>query len=401
MNKYDKIKSNFQYILKDFKPNLDYSEPCVNLGDGRKSLQRFPFEIPKESKIRFPFIVYLMFVDILEYHILPRFEKVAWKIPILYKNKEFVLAHRKFGFDISSFQESEELLKLAKEAIVKINKAIPLVEVLISPTIQKQVNLGNITIESKYSQIRNRYLFFRNKLEDKENSEIVEFRTKTKEFSWDKFNTSEEAENGYNEILRLRNSNSYFLYAMIDSYFSLLEHISVLMIPFLSHIKLNRINIEEFIGLNWKEKLQIILEHKTNSKTNQKIEILGEIKEQIRNPISHGHFHKKGKSFYVHMRGLGAIPFTLSKSATKFKFSEFNSNHMSVETIFKHFDDFDKYLESEKTKFGMKYIKRNLPVAFNKESATKYRRRMRTEKSTNKYIEETVQKLENAMNMDW
>lgn len=401
MNKYDKIKCNFQQILRDFEPNLKYSEPWVDLGGGRKSLQRYPFEIPKEAKIKFPFIVYLMFVDILEYSILPRFEKVAWEIPILFKKKEFVLAHRKFGFDISSFQESQELNELAIEAILKINKAIPLVEILINPKIQEQVNLGNITIESKYTQIRNRYLFFRRKLEDEENSDIIKLKAKVKDFSWDKFKTPEEANEGYNEIARLRSSDTYYLYAMIDCYFSLLEHISVLMIPFLSHIKINRINIEEFMGLNWKPKLQIILEHKTNPQTNQKLEILNEIKQQIRNPISHGYFYKKGKSFYVHMRGLGVIPLTLSKSPTKFKFSELGSDYMSIKTICKHFDDFDNYLETGKTKFGIKYIKRNLPVSYDKNSASKYRRRMRTEKSADRYIQETIQNLENSINMDW
>lgn len=401
MKKHEKIKSNFDYILKDFQPNQNYSEPWVDLDNGRKTLNRFPFEIPVKNKIRYPFVVYLMFVEILQYPILPLFEKVAWEIPILYKKQEFILAHRKFGFDISSFQESDELATLAKEAMVKINKAIPLVEILISPKIQEQVNLGKITIESKYTEIKNRYLFFRNKLEDKNNSEVNKLKEKTKEFSWEKFDTPEEAEKGYNEIRRLGNSNSYYLYAMIDSYFSFLEHISVLLLPFLSHVNMDKVNIEEFIGLNWKQKLQIILEHKTNPNTSRRIEILDEIKEQIRNPVSHGYFHKKKKSFYVHMKGLGAIPFTLSKSPTKFKFSEFSSNNISIETICKHFDDFEKYLESEKTKFGIKYIKNDLPVAFDKKSATEYRRRMRTEKSTKKYIEEITSSIMNSINMDW
>jgi len=159
--------------------------------------------------------------------------------------------------------------------------------------------------------------------------------------------------------------------------------------------------LEEFIGFNWKQKLQVILQHKVNTETNKKLEILDEIKEQIRNPISHGYFQKKGKSFYVHMNGLGAIPVTLTKSATKFKFSEFSSDYMSIETVLNHFDDFDKFLDTEKTRFGMRYIKRNLPVVFDKKSATKYRRRMRTEKSADNYINEVVQKLENMMNMDW
>lgn len=396
-----KIENNFKYILREFEPNLNYSEPWIDLGDSRKTLKRYPFKIPQKHKIKYPFIVYLIFKDILDFPILPRFEKVAWEIPILFKGKEFVLAHRKFGFDISAFKESKELQDLAVEAIEKINIATPLVETVINPKIQEQVRLGNITLESKYTSIRSRYIFFRKKLENKNNHDLIELKSKITNFNWSNFKTSEEAEKSYNEIQRLRNSNSYYLYAMIDSYFSLLEHISVLLIPFLSHIRISELDFEKFIGQNWKKKLQFILENKVNPGVNRKIEILEEIKENIRNPVSHGYFYKNRKSFYVHMEGLGAIPFTLTKSKTKYKFSDFSPDFMPIKTICKHFDDFDEFLETQKTKFGMRYIKRDLPVAFDKSSATKYRKRMRTDKSTKKYIEETIMELENAINMDW
>jgi len=399
--KYKKIQQNFSYILKDFKPNLNYKEVWTDLGDGRKSLRQYPFELPTKLKVKFPFIIYLMFKEILDYPVLPRLEKVAWEIPILYKNQEFVLAHRKFGFDISSFRESEELHKLAISAIEKIATATPLVEALVNPKIQEKVELGNITLENKYTQIRNRYLFFREKLECTDNNDAIKLKTKLENFSWDNFKNAQEAEIGYNEIRRLQNSNSYYLFAMIDSYFSLVEHITVLLVPFLSHIKIKDLQLENFIGKNWKDKLQIVLEHKENKEANKKIEILDEIKEQIRNPMSHGYFHKKGKSFFVHMNGLGTVPFTLTKSSTKYKFSDVSTDHMPPQTIIKHFDDFEEYLDSVSTKYGMKYIKRDLPVAFDQTSSTTYRRRMRTEKSTERYIKETINELENALNMDW
>tara|TARA_R110000850_G_scaffold16697_1_gene51669 strand:+ start:5943 stop:7154 length:1212 start_codon:yes stop_codon:yes gene_type:complete len=399
--KLKKIQQNFSQILKDFKPNLNYREVWTDLDDGRKVLKRYPFELPREQKVRYPFIIYLLFKEGLNYPVLPRFEKVAWEIPILYKNHEFILAHRKFGFDISAYKESDELHQLAIEAIEKMNKATPLIEALVNSKIQEKVESGKITLENKYSQIRNRYIFFREKLESPENAESIKLKEKLKNLSWNNFKNAKEAEDKFNEIKRLKSSNSYYLYAMIDSYFSLMEHITVLLIPFLSHIKMDNMSLEDFIGKNWKDKLQIILEHKENKVANKKIEILDEIKQQIRNPMSHGYFHKGGKSFFIHMDGLGAIPFTLTKSATKYKFSDVSSSYMPYQTIIKHFDDFEEHLDSDFTKNGMMYIKRDLPVAFDKTSSTKYRRRMRTEKSTERYIKETINELENAINMDW
>jgi hypothetical protein len=396
-----KAKKTFDYLLKDFEPNLKYSENWTDLGNGTKSLIRYPFKLTNDLKVKHPFIIYIMFVNIKKYPRLPIFEKVLWEIPILYKGHNFVLAHRKFGFDISSNKETKELSNLALEAMSNIKKAIPHTEAQISDLIKEKVYQGKVTIESQYSKIRNRYIFNREKYSEKNNSDFQKLKTAIDNFKPELYEKVEDFEENYNKIQRLKSMQSYYILSMIDAYFSLLEHVFVLLIPFTKHLKVSEINLEEFIGNNWKQKLQIILKHKTNKESAKFIEILDEIKEQIRNPASHGHFHKKGNSFYVHMDGLGAIPFTLTKSKTNFKFSLFSKASMSFSEICSHFDDFDNYLETYDTKFGMRYIKRDLPVAFDKKSSTTYKRRMITDKSTENYINETVRELENMMNMDW
>lgn len=396
-----KVKKTFEYLLKDFEPNLNYRENWTDLGNGTRTLKRYPFKLTNDLKIKHPFIIYIMFVNIKKYPTLPIFEKVLWEIPILYKGQNFVLAHRKFGFDISSDKENDELSNLATEAISQIIKAIPHTEVQISDLIKERVNLGKVTIESRYSEIRNRYLFNREKLFETNNSDYQELSLAIKKFKPELYENVEDFEKNYQKIQRLKSMQSYYLLSMIDAYFSLLEHTFVLLVPFAKHLNVSTINLEEFIGENWKKKLQLILQHKTNKESAKFIEILDEIKEQIRNPASHGHFHKKGSSLYVHMDGLGAIPFTLTKSRTNFKFSFASKEYMPFSEICSHFDNFDKFLENYDTKFAMKYIKRDLPVAFDKKSSTTYKRRMVSENSTEKYIKETVRELENMMNMDW
>jgi len=394
-------KKVFDYLLKDFEPNLNYSENWEDLGNGTKTLKRYSFKLTNDLKFKHPFIIYIMFVNIKKYPRLPIFEKVLWEIPILYKGHNFVLAHRKFGFDISSDKESEELSSLALEAMSNIKKAIPHTEAQISDLIKERVHLGKITIESTYNEIRNRYIFFREKLKEKDNSDFEKLKTAINNFKPELYQNGEDFDSNYQKIQRLKSMQSYYLLSMIDAYFSLLEHVFVLLIPFTKHLKVSEINLEEFIGYNWKQKLQIILKHNTNKESAKFIEILNEIKEEIRNPASHGHFLKKGNSFYVHMDELGAIPFTLTKSKRNFKYSFSDRASKSFSEICSHFDNFDKYLDTYDTKFGMKYIKRDLPVAFDKNSSTTYKRRMRTEKSTDNYIKETIREIENMMNMDW
>jgi hypothetical protein len=398
----EKARKTFDYFLKDFKPNLNYKDSWIPYNDsGTKMLERYNVELPKESQIMHPFMIFIIFKDIMGYPNLGMHEKTLWEIPIFYKDVKFVLAHKKFGFSICANEKIENYDALGKEAIRLIHKAIPFAETLINPIIHQKVNEGKVTIESKYSKMRNRYLFFQEKALNGCDSDKVKFSELNIKSGIKNFRDGEAYEEHFELMSRYASARTYYLLAMIDAYFSLLEHISVLLLPFIKEVKISEVKLDNFLGLTWKTKLRTILQYKSNKEALRYLEILDEIKEQIRNPASHGDYFKNGSSFHVHMSGIGAIPFTLTKSKQNFKFSDDSKKFITVENIVKHFDDFDKYLETSNTKYGMMYVKRNLPVAFDTKSVTKYRRRCRTEKSTEKYIDDTVKELENLMNMAW
>lgn len=398
----EKAKKTFDYLLKDFSPNFDYRDSWIpSEHGGGKTLERYSIELPNELRISHPFIVFLMFKEIKEYPNLGMFEKVLWEIPIFYKDVQFVLAHKKFGFSICANEKKENYVELGLEAMTLIYKAIPFTEALVNSIIHEKVNQGNVTIESKYNKMRNRYLFFREKALNGDvcdGTRLTELKDKS---GISNFNNGEEYEAHYKLMSRYSSAKTYYLLAMIDAYFSLLEHISILLLPFVKEVKIREVKIDNFLGLTWKAKLRTVLQYKTNKPASKYLEILDEIKEQIRNPASHGDYFKNGNSFYVHINGTGAIPFTLTKSQQNFKFSDASKSFITIQNIVKHFDDFDEYLDTSDTRFGMMYIKRDLPVAFDSKSVTSCRRRIRTEKSTKKYIADTIREIENSMNMDW
>ena len=133
--------------------------------------------MPGKLKINAPYIVFIIFVYLLKYNFLGPFEKVAWEIPIKYRDEHFILTHRKFGFKIITSGESGKTKKLALEAITTIKKAIPYAEELISPHIKELVQKGSISLENQYSNIHNRYYFFRenaqNELSNHKESKFV------------------------------------------------------------------------------------------------------------------------------------------------------------------------------------------------------------------------------------
>lgn len=398
----EQAQKTFDYLLRDFQPNLNYRDTWINDEEnGTKTLERYHVELPKELRINYPFIVFFIFHTLKGYPNLGMFEKVLWEIPLFYKGVQFVLAHKKFGFTISANEKNDNFSSLGMEAMGMIHKAIPSAESLVNPIIHEKLNKGDVTIESKYTKMRNRYLFFREKALEGEIGDEKKIEELKRNSSSGNFKDGDSFVAHINLMPRYRSSKTYYLLAMIDAYFSLLEHISILLLPFVKEIKLKEIKLENFMGQTWKAKLRIILNYKENKSALRYLEILDEIKEQIRNPAAHGDYFKNGGSFYVHIEGTGAIPFTLTRAKQNFKFSDTGRSFMTAENIVKHFDDFDSYLDTLDTCFGMLYIKRDLPVAFDTKSVATCRRRTKTEKSTIKYIDDTLQEINRSMNMDW
>lgn len=368
----EKAMKSFNFLLKDIVPDDNYTEPWQDDGNGTRSLKRFNIELPEHLKVKHPFIIYLLLVEIKKFPILPLFEKVKWEIPICYKNRSFILAHRKFGFTISTYIEKDDDKELAAEVITLIQKATPLTEGFVQELMSKKVSAGMITIDNDFANILRRYFFFRRKA-----SQEIKVSSKNRE--------------GF-----------YYLLSMIDAYFSLLEHLLVLLLPFMKHVDMKSIDLETFIGSNWKVKFNIVFDTKNNSTSLKHIAKLNEIKEQIRNPASHGNFLKKGSSFNVHMDNLGAIPFTLTKSKTDAKYSFEDNSEIAFKNIIDEFGSFDSYLRTDpRTIYAMQYILRGLPVFYDKKSVSTYRRRMVSQQSTERYINETIKEIENHMNMDW
>ncbi|MNP99741.1 hypothetical protein D3C85_123760 [compost metagenome] len=368
----EKGMKSLNFLLKDIVPDDHYHEPWEDSGNGTRSLKRYDVELPEDLKVKHPFIIYLLFVEIKQYPILSLFEKVKWEIPIRFKNRSFVLAHRKFGFTISTYVEREDDKQLAAEVITLIHKATPLTEGFVQELLGKKISAGKITIENDFLNIMGRYFFFRTKT-----SGEIKASTKSK-------------------------AGFYYMLSMIDAYFSLLEHLLVLLLPFMKHVDMKSTDLENFIGSNWKGKFNIVLDTKNNNTALKHLVKLNEIKEQIRNPASHGNFLKKGSSFNVHMDNLGAIPFTLTRSKTDINYSFDDNSEIAFKNIIDEFNSFDSYLKTDpRTVYAMQYVLRGLPVFYDKKSVSTYRKRMVSQQSTERYINETVRDIENHMNMDW
>lgn len=389
-NREKVVQQYFDLFTKDFKADPKPVIIWVDNGNGTKSYNENRIELPKNLKIKMPYIVFIIFVKILKFDFQGRWEKVAWEIPVLYKGIPFILAHRKFGFSISTRPREEiDVNELAVEAIEMIHKAIPYAETLIAPEIKKLINEGRITLSNEYLEIRDRYQFFRQKAN-------LEFTNTKKETEMSKLIREMR-----DEPFKTRHGQ-YHLIAMLDAYYSMLEHLLVLLIPFLKVELPEEITLEKFISANWKDKYNLVLSGLKDKSVALHLDNLIKIKEQYRNPISHGHFQKNGASIYVHMKNLGAIPMVLTKSKSNLSYGFNELSVITFKDICKAFDALDHFLdEHPDTKHALKYMKTTFPVAFDRRSKQEYSHAMKSDEKFGEFLDSTGRKLDNAMNMDW
>ncbi len=399
--KEKKIQDLFDFFLKDFAVDPAPQIILVPFNKQTQTVQEFRLELPEALHVHSPFIVFIMFVYLKGFKFYGKEEKVAWTIPITFKGIPFLLTHRKFGFRIISNYDTEEIRTASMEAMTMIKKATPYADKLFEPFIKEQVGKGKITLDNQSYQIRTRYLFFRKKATN-------EFRKAGAPKAKIK-STKDAFAEMIAEMVGINNSgvkhsaagNNYAT-AMLDSFFCLLEHTYVLLLPFLKHIDMEKINMEKILSENWKQKFKICIPVTGDKEALQLLERLGKIKEELRNPLTHGYFLKDGNSFYVHTLHLGAIPVSLSNRKNQIHYGFYPIHNLNFTNICKCFDDLEKFLKTRKeTKFGMLYIERGISIAFDKDSTTHYRKHMTTVKHFKEYLDYETMRHDDASNMDW
>ncbi len=392
-----KAKENFEYLLKDFKsnPNPNIEKETDSLESGISHTNDFSIDLPDNLEIHHPYIVFIIFVILKEFWWLGRWEKTAWEIPIKYKNVDYILTHRKFGFRIIS-SNNKESIKTGIEAMRQIHKMIPYAEELFQPYIKSIIKKNNISLDNKYYLIYNRYKYFKNKSSSA-------FRLSDKYLKQTSNQTSiQEFFKLYNKKRRKISIGNYYLIAMVDSFFSLLEHIFVLLIPFIPKFDIHSIKLDEVIGMKWKNKYRIIFDELEDIGSNKKLENLVKIKEIFKNTSSHGHFLKRDNSFLIQTEFLGLIPVVLSDYQDTLSYSIDSKYGMSFKDIRDSFNSFIKFLKTnKKTKYGMRFIESGLPIAFDDDSVKSYNEAMSSKKSFEEFLHYLSHLHDNAANMDW
>lgn len=379
-NKLDKATNNFNYFLRDFEPYSKKDAKYEN-SSSYKSLY-----IP--NKYRFkerPYLIFIILSHIKKFNFFPPIEKIAWQISFLYRKIPFHFRHEKFGLHLYGPSQSN-VNQIKNELLESLSKAIPFASRIINNYLKDKFNNGEISLSNNYKELRHRYQYCRS-------SAIIHY---------DKLinNGSKRMQGLYlgSDAEEIEIATIYAV-AMLDAYFSLLEHTFVLLLPFMNRRKIK--NLKEFTGLSWSIMFNRLFDSDNKPSATSQLQKLNEIKEQYRNTFAHGNIKKGGGSFFVHFENVGAIPADFLNNTDHLMFNYQRIEYSEFVKIIRILDAFDKFLFSGKSKYGMTYIKTGLPVAYDHNSIKKYHSNMKSPDMFNKMIHKISWKHEIAMNMDW
>jgi len=318
-------------------------------------------------------------------------EKLRWGVSATFRGTSFSITLEKLGFWLYVPDGMSSDVRLA--LICCLRTAATLAEACLREVAQHQTEAGNVTIENCYHRFERAYRFFREKARGAYDTPppepVVISRDQTgRPTGWSSEPWKPQIEGGY------------MAGAMLDAYFSWLEHTLVLVLPFIEFEPANGALVR-FVGATWNDKWRAIFDLTADQQAKQVYDGLRRIKETVRNPISHGGFGKNGTSFFFHVEGIGALPALLTKHGRSFEFTITRVPHGTYEQLCQQLDACDAFLQGSKLWAGLRYAQAELDVALSDSFRRQCREASQSEEDLDEFIEHQSYLTDMHRNMDY
>lgn len=333
------------------------------------------------------YLIYFLMVDLLDYFHLGQWEKVAWVIPIRYKDRLYSLEHRKFGVGVfapthepnarMSGTPSEEAESDAREIAIAINKAVAIASPYFKWRAEQAVSASDLNVANKSIDLFDRYVYFRDQFQ--------ELQTKGEQ--------SEERALAY----KIKREAKWNGQAAIDAFFSWTEHVFIHLAILQSRKKTGR-EVADLARDEWKNKFKAALDLSSNE-TKCYYDVLLNLREQIRNFMAHGAFGKKGEAFNFHS-GAGAVPVLLT-SNHRGEYAFTGQVEFDEGTAIKEIESFIVHLWTGVRSPAKEHVFSGLPTIISYAVDGTYAQAMKTEKEMTDFVNHLSMQFDNASNMDW
>ncbi|PIT06399.1 hypothetical protein TSA1_29795 [Bradyrhizobium nitroreducens] len=238
---------------------------------------------------------------------------------------------------------------------------------------KQQAAAGNVTVANRHSEFDSRYRFFRDLADRSYRTAERKPRAKPAKAKPDSLSpVLAEFARGWNQTMRARTQGFYHSTAMVDAYFSRLEHNLVLLRAF-SGKPLLEGELTAYLSKLWDEKLKALVD--VDEPAMQKLySDLKRIKERVRNPFAHGGVENDGGSLFVHIPTVGALPanFTQIRNSVRFNFIPVEKDdHGAACAVF---DEFDEAMRNGPLSSAHDFIEASVDPVYSADQIALYKR---------------------------
>ncbi|MHA6668591.1 hypothetical protein ACX3O0_06950 [Homoserinimonas sp. A447] len=333
-----------------------------------------------------------------------RAEKIAWRVYFEFEGIRCFLEDRKFGprFQIwlPDVCTEVEAAKVKVRFLRVLMSAIKLSEThVFGPAIKGEVDVGRVGMRNLAGTLRSTYLYFRE-------SARLSFAGEGRLFPKPPAPSDSEEEYrrqnfmfDYNaQCARIR-EGSVNASAMVNAYFSYLEHYLMLALPF-TDVDLRLVDLRRLFGDRWGAKFKTVLQIGQPGHGEAKVlyDRLLHISETYRNPMAHGGHDKQGSIVSVFFDDVGRIPLMLSgiEKTASFKMDPYEME--TFDQVIGVFDRVDDLLEGPALGNARTWIGNGFDVKFDSKSRVSYRM---LGTKFDRFVEREIEEWERAVNMDW
>ncbi|MFF9841623.1 hypothetical protein [Streptomyces sp. NPDC013740] len=357
-----------------------------------------------------PGVVQLVMRLGVEAHNLGKAEKLAWEYPFKFRSYSCAVALQKFGMYlyIAPLEdgEADPLEGVAREIFGKLSAAGRCIERrLLAKVAKEEVQAGRVAIHNQAGRLRAMYEFFRRLanrayggegllMEDVKNAPASGSTPEAEELA-------RQLKMTFGGPIARDSEGFYATIAMINAYFSLLEHLLVLALPATDFDPKSE-SITNFIGSKILEKYDRVFDVKLDPVAKKFRVRLQGAAEVWRNPYGHGAFDKGHGTLYFQVPGIGALPAILSDIRTHPTFHFTPGRESAFEESCALFDEIDGWLRSGPVRHGVMWAEAGLGVSYDSLSLDRFRSAVSDgEDAFMRYLESASYAEEQAANMDW
>lgn len=272
---------------------------------------------PDRSRFPVPELVLFALRDVLGWRWYGAGEKVRWTVSGAIDGQPIAFELRKFGFTIFRPEGRDDLDERIQG---QLQSALREVERFLAPVAETQVSLGEVLIVNRFVEFDGRYRFFRQLADDAYARGAEPVRNGERNPAATSVAGLHEATRTINAKLAASRHGFFYSTAMVDSYFSCLEHRLVLLRAF-TGVPLVEGELLRLLAAKWNEKLKMILVPPYPRDMELALGRMRRVKERIRNPFAHGGVENDKGSLFFHLPKIGAIPANFTQFGDSVRFS--------------------------------------------------------------------------------